>query len=195
MYKVEDNTDYEIVKFLVEKGGQSEILQEGLLFINKQPSTETKTLMFSLKAKQKGRFGLVMSQMQSKTGFINICVGDTLEEAQELCKERKPTSTIVDSVETNNASNEFGECESLLNTGNGKEINVVFVSSVSEEEKSVFRDSLLSLFDRNENYSFYSIKPFNEYGQDFNFFYYTNCLSIGISDNQVDRRFAYNFHC
>ena len=99
--RITEQTDYGGVKFMIEKGGQSEILKEGWLFINNEPAIESKTLTLVLKAKQNGRFGLVMSQMQSKTGFINICVGGTLEEAQELCKERKPTSTRAESIETN----------------------------------------------------------------------------------------------
>lgn len=99
--KISSGSDYEIVNFMVNQGGQSEILEEGLLFINDEPSTESKTLTISLKAKEKGRFGLVMSQMQSKTGFINLCVGDTLEEAGQLCQERRPDSTRVEAIETN----------------------------------------------------------------------------------------------
>ena len=94
--KISEQSNYEIVKFMAENG-QSEILQEGWLYLNNQSATETKTITFSLKAKQKGRFGFVMSQMQSKTGFINLCVGDSIEEAQELCKEIKPTSTRIES--------------------------------------------------------------------------------------------------
>ena len=99
--KITEQSNYEIVKLMAQDSDQSEILEKGWLYIHDGPSTETKTLMLSLKAKQKGRFGLVMSQMQSKTGFVNICVGDTIEEAQEFCKERVPTSTRAESTETN----------------------------------------------------------------------------------------------
>ncbi len=103
--KITSQSDYKIVKFLVEKSGQAEILEGGWLFINSLPSVETKTLTLSLKAKQRGRFGFVMSQMQSKTGFINLCVGDGTEEAQELCKERRPSSTRIESANDCNKNN------------------------------------------------------------------------------------------
>ena len=100
--KITEQSNYEIIELMVQNSGQSEFLESGWLYIHDKPSTETKILTLSLKAKQKGRFGLVMNQKQAKTGFVNICVGDTTEEAQELCKERLPTSTkVVGSTEIN----------------------------------------------------------------------------------------------
>lgn len=173
--KITPQLDYEIIKFMVEEGGQSKILEKGWLSINNQPATESKTLTLSLKAKQKGRFGLVMSQMQSKTGFINICVGNNLEEAQELCKDRKPSSARVETIETPTDKNNLGECQLLIYKGNIKNnINVIFVSSVLPKEEKNLKNSLLNFFDKNEKFSFYSIKPFDIYGNYFNFFYFND---------------------
>ena len=106
MERVTDNSDYEVIDSVSKysPGIYSRIFEEGYswLLLNEVQTSKNKELNFILKPKQAGKYTLVMSQMNAKTGFVNICVGTTNEVAEELCKDylASPTSTEEPSILT-----------------------------------------------------------------------------------------------
>jgi len=55
----------------------------------------------NLKALSKGKFGLLIESSGLKTTAVKLCVGDTISEAKEICKDEERTSTRVPAIETN----------------------------------------------------------------------------------------------
>ncbi len=96
--KISDNTEYEIIEAMRDYSPEiSQGISEGRawLLVNNIQENEDKELNLILKSKSIGKYTLVVSHMNAKTGFVNICVGNTNEEAQRLCEEylRSPSTT------------------------------------------------------------------------------------------------------
>jgi len=93
---------------------------------------------------------------------------------------------LVEEDEESEINHDFGSCKSIFYGGDVKDnINFVLIPGLElkdEEEESI--SYLSTFFDDNQEYSFFSVYPFNEHKNDINFFYleeydYLNSSKIG----------------
>lgn len=87
------------------------------------------------------------------------CPEDCVKVEEDIPLDEGPTET-------------FGSCKSLVYKGDiNEKINFVFIPPIEIQSEDVLKEYLMSFFDENKPYSFYSIRPYDTHKEDFNFYY------------------------